>query len=74
MKRPKRQEAAAHQQQPEIAGDDRAPLGIAECEQEADVHQRHREHRRIEDQAAEKLAEHNLKVGQRRCQQQLNRA
>ena len=41
MKQADRDEAAAHQQQPEIARDDRPPLRIAEHEQDRDVEHRH---------------------------------
>ena len=39
-----------------------------------DVDQRHREHRRVQRQRAEKLAEDDLQVGQRRREQQLDRS
>ena len=69
-----RDEAAAEQQQPEIGRHDRLPLRTAVDEQQADVNQRDGEHHAVQRHRAEELAHDDLEVGERRGEQQLDRA
>ena len=71
---PDREEAAAEQQQAEVAGEDRLQLGVPEPEEDRDVDRRHQEHRRKEAHRPEELAEDDLQVRDRRGEQQLDRA
>jgi hypothetical protein len=71
---PERQEAAAHEQQSEIARHHGPPFRVAERKQESEVNHGHRDHDGIEREAAQEFADDDLQVRERRRQQQLDRA
>jgi hypothetical protein len=70
----KRQERAAHEQQPEIAGDERPPFGAAVDEENRDVEQGDQEHRDVEPERPEELAENDLEIRDRRGEEQFDRS
>ena len=50
---------------PEIAGQNRLPFRVAVDEEDADVNPGDRQHQRVQRDRAEKLAEDDLRVGER---------
>ncbi len=69
-----RNEAAAQQQQPDVGGENRLPFRVPVDEQERKVHERDGEHDHVQRDGAEKLAHDDLKIGDRRRQQELDGA